>query len=760
MKEDINKNIEDFNKNKEKENEIKKKKDDDKKEKYRISNRDVNIINKKYRNFFNLDLEKIKESKEYKNLIKFLHPNVYWHLINASYFYPNKEKNIKKLEKLFNIKSNTIEDIKSDLDSISSLKSIKSCNEELNINSFNDFKLGSQSIINNDINSSSNDFDSNFNDIDSIASDINSISSNDNLNSNDINSISNDIHSISNYNSDSAKDLCQKNLDDIFLFSNLKLPDNNINSHADEDIYNTIEKPDFFDVNKKVNNNLDLLKNKILKYINIFKGINIKNINKIKEKSNLDNEANNNGEDEINYNKYIDENLLLNSSKKSNKIQNKFIDYLHKKNLNNFNSDNGSNNKKQKDEIRCCICNNFDITAGTFLYECKNCGIIVHNLCYGLSDNENPKSFYCDKCNYLLENKNIKKENIQCLFCPNKSGALKIIDVGKTNFFKNKKLSNYIFLKAFIDNNQVNNNNSENMKAFIHISCILFNKYIEFSDFNNKNSIVIKKRLFLNNLEKNTCIICHDSRGYLIKCNKDDCTNYFHIECAREQNYFLEYKYIKNFEYSIFCGIHSNCMCISSNNIKNINNNITDEVINFYKICSPLYNKIKHKNNRHNRSTIEELKKNLKYRNCEFITFSNNTFIIENKKNFNIIKKIKNKDNKSFLNKKNLLINKDEPINDNVYKFIIKVIIKKIIAYLNKSDEITKRKDNVILNNNIDVKHSIYLVKLNDLFKDPLKSIIEKENITMNMIRFIFKSEEDFQKKFVNNIKFNLDNEK
>ena len=137
---------------------------------------------------------------------------------------------------------------------------------------------------------------------------------------------------------------------------------------------------------------------------------------------------------------------------------------------------------------------------------------------------------------------------------------------------------------------------------------------------NNKNSIVIKKRLFLNNLEKNTCIICHDSRGYLIKCNKDDCTNYFHIECAREQNYFLEYKYNKNFEYSIFCGIHSNCMCISSNNIKNINNNITDEVINFYKICSPLYNKIKHKNNRHNRSTIEELKKNLKYRNCEFIT--------------------------------------------------------------------------------------------------------------------------------------------
>ena len=229
-----------------------------------------------------------------------MHPNVYWHLINASYFYPNKEKNIKKLEKLFNIKSNTIEDIKSDLDSISSLKSIKSCNEELNINSFNDFKLGSQSIINNDINSSSNDFDSNFNDIDSIASDINSISSNDNLNSNDINSISNDIHSISNYNSDSAKDLSKKNLDDIFLFSNLKLPENNINSHANEDIYNTIEKPDFFDVNKKVNNNLDLLKNKILKYINIFKGINIKNINKIKEKSNLDNEANNNGEDEIN----------------------------------------------------------------------------------------------------------------------------------------------------------------------------------------------------------------------------------------------------------------------------------------------------------------------------------------------------------------------------------------------------------------------------------------------------------------------------
>lgn len=201
-------------------------------------------------------------------------------------------------------------------------------------------------------------------------------------------------------------------------------------------------------------------------------------------------------------------------------------------------------------------------------------------------------------------------------------------------------------------------------------------------------------------------------------------------------------------------------MCISSNNIKNINNNITDEVINFYKICSPLYNKIKHKNNRHNRSTIEELKKNLKYRNCEFITFSNNTFIIENKKNFNIIKKIKNKENKSFLNKKRLLINEDEPIDDNVYKFIIKVIIKKIIEYLKKSDEIKKRKDNVILNNNIDVKHSIYLVKLNDLFKDPLKSIIEKEHITMAMIRNVFKTEEDFQKKFVNNIKFNLDNEK
>ena len=680
----------------------------DKDENYKINMKDANIINRTYQTFFNIDIQKIKKSNDYNKLINILYSNNFWHLINCSYFFPNKLKYLEKLQKIFNvnIKDN---DVNSDIDSISSLNSIKSDNIHWNMKSNNNLKF-------------------------------------------EFENINNDFKSLSNYNSENEDNISLNNQSDSFLITEKKTADNNFNVPKIEDIYMDIKKPQFFSINLNDNNNIDLLKKKLIKYIKIFREINSKNLKFLKEKSEPDLESDENSHDDINYTQYIDENLIYKSNKKSTKIHNIFVEYLKKKELNKIND--GIN----MDGEQCCICNGFEFRADNYLYECLKCKIIVHKLCYGIFEIDNSNDFICDKCKYIPENKNKENENFHCLFCPNKNGAFKLIDISTSNIMSNKKFKKFINDNALINNEELEKNSTKKKFALVHINCVLFNQCLEYEDINTRNTLKIKEKFILDSLNVNKCSICNKEDGLLIKCHQEFCDDIFHPECAVQSNFFLEFKYMKNFQYFIFCKNHTKNINIFCSKINNINNFNIGEIINFYKIYSSICDNLKVKNSRYNikkRSSVNKFKNILKQHNSDNIDCNNST----ESKNEEGLNNIENKSYDFLLNDKNPLINSIEPT-DKIYKFIIKKLIIKIIEYYdNNRDETIKGYANNNMDNNI-ANHPIYFVKLKDLFKEPLKSIIQNENITMNMVKYIFKTEKDFNEKFIQNIKFNLNNKK
>ena len=70
---------------------------------------------------------------------------------------------------------------------------------------------------------------------------------------------------------------------------------------------------------------------------------------------------------------------------------------------------------------------------------------------------------------------------------------------------------------------------------WIHSSCALWNPDISIKDNSLKGFESIPVYSFLK-----TCQICHTSIGSCVKCSKNGCNVYFHVECGRRVKLFME----------------------------------------------------------------------------------------------------------------------------------------------------------------------------------------------------------------------------
>ena len=95
---------------------------------------------------------------------------------------------------------------------------------------------------------------------------------------------------------------------------------------------------------------------------------------------------------------------------------------------------------KQEIEINCFICNDGNAFVLDLCAVCSLCGVSVHYSCYGVKNNSKGENWYCDVCDKY---RNLEiAENLECILCPVKGGAMKQCDVkiNSTCFNKIMKL--------------------------------------------------------------------------------------------------------------------------------------------------------------------------------------------------------------------------------------------------------------------------------------------------------------------------------
>ena len=211
---------------------------------------------------------------------------------------------------------------------------------------------------------------------------------------------------------------------------------------------------------------------------------------------------------------YINCNPILEFNNDSISKLNKFIDYINNKEIKEshnfelekkifsfsekFNENNNTNNNCltltnniSSDRISqtnlstqniCCICNNGDIEQNQLLFRCEQCGLVVHQNCYGAKD-QDMKSWYCDPC------KEMSKEdvyNLECFLCPVRGGAFKKAELPKEATFY-KQVMNYKHNKTTLPEFNYSiiipkENYKEGDFAWVHLSCALWNYNIGVKD--------------------------------------------------------------------------------------------------------------------------------------------------------------------------------------------------------------------------------------------------------------------------------------
>ena len=354
------------------------------------------------------------------------------------------------------------------------------------------------------------------------------------------------------------------------------------------------------------NNNSNALKEKIFKHLNLIHQINENHIHDLEKKAQIiKKEFDNNNTIFDNSIKCINENPIYTKNELSYSIHNKYLNYLFDKERNDligkekaqakeckFMSDISTNQNEEEDSVDVCfVCNNCDLNQYQSLYECEQCGIKVHQFCYGISSHKSLKHWKCDKCKEMsIEEGN----NLECILCPNKGGAMKKINIPKESSF-------YIYLMNCRNKKDFANTNNSNYNiiipknkfkeidcAWVHLSCAIWNdKFIKIGIFDSKKNLNIKNYEKFNNL----CNICNKNNfGPIVKCNNSNCEFQCHPECARINNYYLEVEYVdikKMYKYNIYCYIHhpNKYAKIINNSIWNSN----EEIYEFEDILNKVF---------------------------------------------------------------------------------------------------------------------------------------------------------------------------
>jgi hypothetical protein len=290
-----------------------------------------------------------------------------------------------------------------------------------------------------------------------------------------------------------------------------------------------------------------------------------------------------------------------------------------------------SSNKNENE--KCMICNDGEVELNQKIYKCDSCQISVHQNCYGISQNE--QEWKCDLCKKFPEEN--KRKLITCILCSKNGGAMKQIELPSDSYFaktlencKNNKIKPPEFnLKIIIPFEEY-----ENMKCdfcWVHLNCAIWNKNIEII---NKNEIKKIKWFSQFSFDKffgnNYCNLCKNNYGFLLKCKEKNCKKFFHIECARINDYYLEVETEnKELKYNVYCLEHR--PNVLNKKKKSYENEIQIDVKNFNNHLLEIFEKLK--------------KKNIKIYDKNFLNFNNNN-------NFNI------KKNYYYNNNNNKLLNK------------------------------------------------------------------------------------------------------
>ncbi|XP_026817190.1 PHD finger protein 14-like isoform X1 [Rhopalosiphum maidis] len=165
------------------------------------------------------------------------------------------------------------------------------------------------------------------------------------------------------------------------------------------------------------------------------------------------------------------------------------------------------NIKEIVDTIRICsICLGDDSDVVNELIDCDECGISVHEGCYGISDSESVNSsissystepWFCEACKAGVENPT-------CELCPNLDGIFKETDNGR----------------------------------WVHLVCALYVPGITFGDVTSLS----KPKLFAHGTPQwgnKSCTLCKDYRfsstGVTISCDAGMCRTQFHVTCSQQE---------------------------------------------------------------------------------------------------------------------------------------------------------------------------------------------------------------------------------
>ena len=256
----------------------------------------------------------------------------------------------------------------------------------------------------------------------------------------------------------------------------------------------------------------------------------------------------------INRNNLLKDNQIPNWNNISKKILNNFCESLHKIEIEKNNEKKNSekifetnieiNRFKNDENWNCFVCNNGILEDNDIFYECEKCKISVHQNCYGILTNDS-ENWLCDACSIMSKN---EAQNLECILCPVKGGAMKRVNLPENcQFLKNlKKLrKNELNLEKNKYNSvciipKIDSDISKTKRAWVHLSCALWNPDIEIKECNGDSKIkFIDDIPYIKFMEK--CDIC-GKKGYgpTIKCNNDNCNFRCHPECARINGYRLE----------------------------------------------------------------------------------------------------------------------------------------------------------------------------------------------------------------------------
>ena len=507
-------------------------------------NIDLNSVKNNFQHFFHINLEEGKFEKDLVELEKVFTPTTFWRLINFSYFQDNCLK-----EKLDNLK------------------------KELNINNYNEDVL----MLQDDSESNENKNGYRYN---SLLTDTHDCK----IKSDFYKQLKSLIEYIKKNNNIISIDLFNDNEDE----SNSFAKDKNLINYFIKKIHELNEK------------NLKSLRLKIDKYISA------KSLNNNNYKNDTLPKRNN----------YIKYNPILELNHESLNKFNKLIDYIDNKESkeshnyelekkifsfsetfiesnnntncltlsNNISSDRLSQSMLPSQNI-CCICNNGDIEQNQLLFRCEQCGLVVHQNCYGAQE-QDLKNWVCDPC------KEMPKEdvyNLECFLCPVKGGAFKKVELPIESTFY-KRIMEYKHNKNILPNYNYSiiipkENYQESKFAWVHLSCALWNYNITVKNYEKKSGISLDNMKYED--FNSYCNLCKkDNSGPSIKCNNDSCECKFHPECARINNCCLEVEIInKEYQYNVYCYKHKPNLFA-----KRVNMNIKNEVQQIIEVNFALNN--------------------------------------------------------------------------------------------------------------------------------------------------------------------------